>query len=588
MPNKNHKRQTLLRGSKDLKITFQNLFSTYLTGSVNHPQTSQREELKKCPYTAEELAEMEMSLDEWNDSKRNCFQFKNNALKQCADWDTFPGYMRNTGLGVFDSLFSGVGSGLTKNLNFTAGAGLAGLSVFTSFASNAKKIPFLSTNFSLFDYGGRLTRAPLHIFDSAFSTIGEKGSALTLPSVIAGGASLFGLGRVLTNKDGKSFKLPNTTVGGTAGRTAVHHIESMLASKATNFSASNEATGSFLATSVATLGLLAPKSVQETKLPYRTFEGLVSRGGTHFLDSLFSSIGNSFSKVLDSPLKLLFGGTALSFGLPLLSSVKKISDCKASYSKFGGRIIRSILHTPETLIYKAGNMLGNSALGLGASFGFIALTGLANFSKAGKKLFKDLKVPIGTLGGQFQRTPFDFFYSTISASAMKLSKFVPAPLLVLAGPALSFQIGEQLKNTSASYTNASGLMIRNSVHLWETMLSKAAFKTGRMLVGAREDNTSSGTVLSDGRWLTNEGQIVPTMAIGKQMNQGSKNNLIKTMLGSIGGVAFGFAASALGKELLSKNRTTSSALSTGTSSLQIKQPVSVAQKKIVQKDKVLV
>jgi len=537
-----------------LKILFQNLLSLYLTGSANSSFVSKKEKTTECPYSEEELAELEMTSQEWKDSQENCFKFKEQALCQEADWDTFSGYMRNSGLGTFDSLFSGIGSGFVSDLNFASGVKLAGLSLLTSFASQTKNIPLLSTNFSLFDFGGRLVRAPLHIFDSAFSLIGEKGSEINLPSILAGSVSLFGLSRVLTKNDSERFKLPNTTIGGTLGRTAVHHLESMLASKASQLSGQNQTGSAFLATSATTLGLLLPKGLKDTKLPYRTFEGLISQGSTHFLDSLFSGIGNSFSRLLNTPKNLFLGALSLSVGLTAIGSLSKIKNFRASYSQLGGRLIRSILHVPETFVFNAGNILGSSSLGMPLSLGFTGLTSFTCFTKSGESILKNFKVPIGTLGGQFQRLPFDFIHSTISASAMQLSKLIPAPLLVILGPALSFKLGEKIKNTNAKYTDLKGLMIRNTTHLWETILSNAAFKTGRMVTNNSEESSSSGSVLADGRWLTNEGQIVPTMAIGKQMKSSSEENNIKgVILGALGGIGFAFGASTLGKLFMKGN-----------------------------------
>ena len=149
-------------------------------------------------------------------------------------------------------------------------------------------------------FGGNLIRGPLHIFDSIFSTIGEQGSKYTLPSLLAGGVSVLSLVRTVLEKDNKEFTLPFDTVSGTLGRTAIHHMDSMLASKAAQISNSHHTAGSFLASSLTTLGLLAPDSVKKKVLPWNTHEGFIAQGGSNFLDSLFSNIGNSFSCLLNS------------------------------------------------------------------------------------------------------------------------------------------------------------------------------------------------------------------------------------------------------------------------------------------------
>lgn len=535
-----------------MKVSLQKALSLYLTGSTN-PCSLSFCDTKNCPYTEDELAEMGTSLKEREDSNENSYKFKNPTLALNADYDSFTGYMRNAGLGVFDSLSTGIGSGFASKIDFKSGVALASLSVLGSIASRFKNLPVLTTNFSLFDVGARLIRAPLHFFDSTFSQVGEKGADFTLPSTIAGALSLFSLDRVLKDKDNKTLEVPNTTISGTVGRTALHHLESMLASKGTQISTNHESTSAFLAGSALTSGLLLPDSIKNKDLPYQTFEGLIAQGGTHFLDSLFANIGNSFSKVLlnfGNSQNALIGSLGLLLGLPLLGTIPKIQNHEASFSKLGGRLIRSLLHAPETLVFNLGNSLGKSILGIPLSLGFLGLTYLGCISKSCKNILKNFKIPMNTIGGQLQRLPFDFIYSLISASGIKLSQFIPSPILVLIGPALSFQIGERFKNIDAKYNELKGLMVRNTAHLWETILSNAAYRTGRLLTRTQDDRSSSGSVLSDGRWLTSEGQIVPTMAIGKQMNHGEEKNIKSMLLSGLGGIAFGFGAFMFSKHLM--------------------------------------
>ena len=59
------------------------------------------------------------------------------------------------------------------------------------------------------------------------------------------------------------------------------------------------------------------------------------------------------------------------------------------------------------------------------------------------------------------------------------------------------------------------------------------------------------THIADGRWLTEEGRIVPTMAIGKQKEHTNSKNLFNILLSSIGGIVLGVVASILGKQFLS-------------------------------------
>ena len=158
-----------------------------------------------------------------------------------------------------------------------------------------------------------------------------------------------------------------------------------------------------------------------------------------------------------------------------------------------------------------------------------------------KDIFKGFKVPMNTVGSIFQRLPFDFVYSMISASGTKLSKFIPAPILVLVGPALSFRLGEQFKGISAKYDDFKGLMIRNATHLWETILASAAYRTGKMITRADKEVKTSGSLLGE-RWITDDGQIVLNMAMGKQMKQDKEKNIFSILLSGLLGVVFSLGA----------------------------------------------
>ena len=534
-----------------MKISPLNLLSLYLTGQQTNSSNVFSGLTSQCPYSGEELSEMEMTKEEWIESNTNSFKFKDSTLNLNADWDTFQGYMRNTSLGMFDCMFSGFGSSLAKKMSFANGIILAGLSLGTSFLSEIKKLPVFSTNFSFFNFGGRLIRAPLHIFDSTFSLIGEKGAKFALPSILAGAFSLFSLNRVLNKNENKNIKLPNSTIAGTIGRTAVHHFESMLASKATEISNDNPSAGSFLASSLAAGGLMTSDTTKNLKLSYRSFEGLTSLGGFHFLDSLFSNIGNTMTGILNTPARLLFGSIGLLTAMPLVGSASKIKNQNASYSKLGGRLIRSIFHIPETLVFNLGNLVGKGILGIPISAGFIGITSLLSSSKS---KIANLKIPVGTIGGQLQRLPFDFIYPIISNTGTSLSKLIPAPLLVLLGPIISFKLGEKFKTVDAKYTELKGLFVRNSCHLWEAILSNAAFRTGKLISGDKTDNDdNSGTMLADGRWLSNNGQIIPTMAIGKQLNDHPEKNLLKVLFSALGGIALGAGGVLFAKTLQARN-----------------------------------
>ena len=533
-----------------MKILLEKALSLCLTGSTKTDSVT-KTGLNNCPYSKDELAELEIDFEE---SKKS-FLFKNPVLNLSADWESFPGYVRNAGLSAFDSFFSGIGGGLASKTDFSKGLCFAGSSLLASVFSSVKKVPFLSTNFSLFNFGGRLIRSGLHFFDATFSSIGEKGAGLNLPSVIAGLAGLASFQRVIKEKDNKKLELSINTIGGTLGRTAVHHIESMLSSKAIQAYDLFPLLSTFFAGSVTTAGFSSSLKIKESQLPWKTLEGMFSQSSFHFLDSMFSNIGSGISNFFDTPWKTIFGSAGIAAAIPLIHS-KKLWDYKVPYPLVEGRLTRALFHTVDAAIFNLGSKTGNSMFGVPLTAGFCGLTYLTALSK--NKLLKNIKVPMNTIGGLIQRLPFDFIYSMISACGSKISSFLPAPLLFAIGPALCFRIGEIFKNQDAKYDELTGLMIRNSVHFLETIFAGAAYKTGRMITGTADETALSGSLLADGRWLTDEGRIVPSMAIGKQGKSKSKKNIFKILFSAVCGILTGVVISEAGKKFYStvKNTTT--------------------------------
>lgn len=536
-----------------MQISLQKTLSFYLTGSNKEPHYYTSENPNEIEtLTTQELDDCEMSQKEFLDSETNGFKFQDQTLNLKANLNTLTGQMRFAGMGVINSLFSGIGSVIAKKINLLSGLGLAAASFGASFI---KDVPFLSRKFSIFSLGSNSIRGSMHILDSIFSRVGEEGSKYTLPSILAGGASLFSAYRSINNKDNQSLSLPNDTISGILGRTSVHHIDSMLSSKATEISMKQSELGAFLATSLSTAGLLMPKNLRTNKMRWDSMEGFVGQGGSKFLDSLFASIGHSVTSSLNSTKKLVMGAVGVTAGLPLLGSL--LSNYQIPFGTLEGRIVKGILNVPETIAFNLGDTTGNSLIGIPLSLGFAGLTYFACFSKKGKELIKNKEISVTSLGGELQRLPFlHFMNAIISSSAIKLSNLLPAPLLTLIGPALSFQIGEKLKNIPAKFGDLKGLMLRNSVHIWDSILSRSAYKTATMFFKNADDEEYSGNVISDGGstyWLTEDGRKVSSMAIGKQLNQENKSNILNTLLAGIGGVGISLGAFALSKHL-SKTR----------------------------------
>ncbi len=538
-----------------LQVSLQKALSFYLTGSLNeHHTASSRNSNNIEVLTTQELDDCEMSQKEFLDSEINGFEFKDPTLNLKANLNTLTGQFRFAGMSVINSLFSGIGALIAKKLNLISGLGLAVVSFGASFV---KDVPFLSRKFSIFSLGANSIRGSLHILDSIFSRIGEEGAKYTLPSLLAGGASIFSAYRSINGKDNKSLSLPNDSISGILGRTSIHHLDSMLASKATEISTNHNELGAFLASSLSTAGLLVPKNLRTNKMQWDSMEGFVAQGGSKFLDSLFASIGHTFSSTFNSTKKIALGTLGVTAGLPILGSLLNSTNYQIPFGTLEGRVVKGILSLPETLAFNLGDSVGNSLLGIPLSLGFAGLTYFTCFSNKGKNLIKNFEVSSTSLGGELQRLPFlHFMNSIISASAMKLSNFIPAPLMVLVGPALSFQIGEKVKNIPAKFGDVKGLMLRNSVHLWDSILSRSAYKTATMLFGQSEDESYTGNVVSDGGstcWLTEDGRKVNSMAIGKQLNQGNESNLLNTVLAALGGIVFSAGAFMLGKHFLKQD-----------------------------------
>ncbi len=524
----------------------QKAVSFYLTGNTQLSKSVLKTERDSLFLTSQELDDMEISShEEYKKSREESFKFKNQVLNLEADFNTVHGWFRISGLSVINSFFSGVGASFGNKINLSSGLSLAGLSAGISLFKN---LPILSTKFSITGFGGNLIRGPLHILDSIFSSIGEKASKYTLPGVFAGALSLFSLNRTLNDNHNKNLELPFDTISGTLGRTAFHHVDSMLASKATSLSDGVQDLGSFLAGSLTTLGLMLPKKVRKKTIPWNNHEGFIAQGGMHFVDSLFSNIGNKFSSLVSGSKTLALGVGATALGAPVLGNLLNNFNYEIPFQSLEGKLVRGIFHAPESLVFNIGTILGNSTVGVPLSIALAGFTYFSCVSEKGKKLIKNFDVSRNKIGGLIQRLPFQLMYSLTSQAGVKISKLIPAPLMLLFGPMLSFQIGEKFKNIESKFDDVKGLLLRNSIHLWETILARSSYRAGRMITGTLDEDISSGSILSDGRWMSDDGRIVPTMAIGKQLKSCEENNLMGTVVSALSGVGLSYGAYALYKQ----------------------------------------
>lgn len=511
-----------------MKINFLNsLINLYFTGTTK-PGINLSSEKNTTDYTKEELDELETNQEDLARSKKQSIKFKNNVLDLETDFNTVTGLFRMSGTGVINSLFSGIGSSLGNKIGLMGGFGL---SLGSLLISQLKGMKFLHKKFNFMSVGFHtLIRGPLHIFDSIFSTLGERGAKFSLPSVLAAGFSFFSLNRTLQGKENQNLEAPIDSVGGTLARTSIHHLDSMLSTKGKDLMEKNQLLGGFLASSLTTFGLVLPKSIKQKILPWNNLEGFVSQGGFSFIDSMFSNVGSSISTFLTSPKKILLALSGLGVGLPLVSSFLKIQNYKIPFGTMEGRLLRGMFHSFDGLAFNLGNIVSNSRFGFVGALGGVMLP----FLSKGLNLNR-IQIERNTIKGLITRLPFEFMSSITSNVGVKMVNLIPAPMLTIIGPALSFRLGEIFKGLNSKYDDASGLLIRNSMHLWESMLTRAAYKTGQMISNVDLGNVSSGSILSDGRWLTEDGRIVSSMAIGKQGNNCEEKNLLHIFVGMVMG-----------------------------------------------------
>lgn len=534
-----------------MKISLQNAISFFLTGSAKPENILSSEPPVTIP-SKNELDDFETTPEKYEESQNKSHKFSDSLLNIKTDLNTTQGQFRFIGLSAISSLFSGIGAGLFTRTNMLLGIVLACLA---PIAAAIKNTPLLTTKFAIDSFGGNLIRNVLHVFDSVFSRTGEKAANYKVPTFFASALSLGGLIKSLAGASNKNLRLPIDTLSGTFGRTAIHSLDSMLSSKATELFNTNEELGSFLAGALGSGGFLLPESIRQKTFDYEVAENLIAYGSTSFTDSLFTSIGNAFSSSLNNFKRLAAGIAGVALGLPILGSLINKTGHEIPFNTIEGKLSKSILHMPESFSFNLGNTVGNSILGIPLSLGFCIFTYLTCLANKGKSLLANIEIPKNTLGSQLQRIPFmHFMWSLISASAMKLSKSLPAPLVALAAPMISFQLGERFKNISSKYNETKGLMIRSSLHFLETIFTQAGYKTGRIIAGSNKEDSTSGSLLN-GFWLTDEGRLVPSMAIGKQIQTDTEYSLKNILISSLGGVAFSLGAYGLSRFIISNKET---------------------------------
>ncbi len=493
------------------------LCSLYLFGQPNLPKAEDSFDINTF-YDREELDELELHSFE-HENKPNNILFNLNT-----DWDTFPGSMRNSAASLFDAFFSSIGTSATEKLGFKSKLSLSAGTFLSSVLANKIDIPLLSSKISMFNYAGRLLRAPLHLFDSSFSAIGESWSESSLGNITALGLSVLGLKNSL--KDPKDFEEHNEldyqTINGTLARSSLHNLQSLTSSFAHNIYKFNPILGTATTLGLTALNFQLPKEISEHHLSWKSINGVLGQNIFHFTDSLYAGLGSLISKALTKSKIASIAFLPAVLGLSFNKRLKDIMSKKLVFTEFNAKTIRSTMHALDTITFNLGTAFAKTPFALP----FLGAYSLLSYSSSlvqNSSLPKipEFKIPLNEVGSLIQRLPFDFVESVISETSNKLGQKIPAPLLFVLGPAISFKLGNLFKDAKTPFNTSTGLLLKHLIHFWDNLLTSSGYKTGKALTNLvlpRSDKANSGSILSDGRWLTSEGRIVSKMALGKQLS----------------------------------------------------------------------
>ncbi len=478
------------------------LLNLYFTGSTNFTAPNQAPLKPSELYTQEELEEYEIDVD------KQLHNYKNPILNQATDFESLGSSLQASSVAHWDSIFSSIGAALSQRTPFIAKAFISLTALASSLIASKVKIPLLSSELSFFRLGGRLIRSPLHFFDSYFSVLGEDLSSSSIARASAFTCSGLALIKNLTAKHRANFNLDFETINGTLAKSAIHHIHSLLSSSAIRFFTSNPLLASSLAIGSSTGILSLPKTFRSQQISWNLFDGVLGQGLIHFIDSIYSSLGNRIYNAVAknhsfvSSLALVLACR----NLHKIPNLEKLIKEKIPFPQLDGKLIRAAIHLPETIFFKLGDKLSESTQGKL----LLAILGLEGLLKP------NFKIDLNTLQGISTRLPLDLLHSASTKIASQLSTKIPAPLLLLLGPAASHLLSTQLGSISTKYTESQGLIMKQLVAFWETLLSCSANGLVKNLIPSK-NSQYTGSMLADGRWLDGRGRILPSMMIGKSL-----------------------------------------------------------------------
>jgi hypothetical protein len=482
------------------------IINLLFTGSLRDPK-SQLAYKPDDYYDASDLHDLEI------DSKKTWANYSGiSSLK--TDLDSTEGSLNVAGLSTLDSIFSAVGVALSQRLSDKFKIFFSVFSLGISLAASKIKIPGLSDEINFFSLGGRLLRSPLHILDSFFSVLGEYwADSKNFPRLAFSLAGL-GLGASLLKKEKDSgVQFDYQTMYGTLGRSVIHHLQSMLSSSANLFFEKKPVLSSLIGFAVLPFLKLLPKSILDKEFSWKAIDGILAQGLFHMQDSVFASLGTSLAKNIGSSHSSI--NSLVAAGLTLMGT-KFLRDktihfefmkSKLPYPQLKGKLIRSLIHLPESFIFKIGSELGKSSQGLLLTI----LIMLHSFGQENKK------IALNTFEGLTARLPHDMVQASLTQMANRLSERLPAPLLTLFGPMISYHLARVFNGISTRFNESHGLLRKNLIYFWENLLSSAAYKSTMKIIPPRSDSTYTGSLLADGRWITRDGRITPSMILGKQI-----------------------------------------------------------------------
>jgi hypothetical protein len=508
-----------------MKINTAKLTRLYLFSSTQPPPAEEHFDISRY-YTKPELDELELEPDRGVfDKSKNIIHYLN------TDWDTGRGSFRNSGVGLFDSFFSSLGNGLSSLCPDSFKIFL-GLKFFiASLFFNKNYFSGLKQNISINTLAGRIIRSPFHILDSLFSVSGQALSKNNLFAPVSLLVSVLGLSNsYLKNLSFFNPEIHYNNLPGTIGRSALHQFSSCLTNKVSEI-CNKSLLSNFALAGLSTIGFkFLPQDFKKHNIDWRNLDGLLAQNIFHISDSIFASLGsNIFRKIQNSPLAI-FSILSSSLGIAISTNytkpdlIKKLLNKEFIFTQVDSKFYRSMIHFFDSLIFNIGTKIGKMKYAGLLTFAYtLGVAGAGGFLKGSNPFFKgDLnnrKISMNTLAGLIQRLPFDFVEALISSSSNNLAGKINPFVGVLLGPALSFRLGEVFKNKSTQFNSLTGLLNKHLVHFWDNLMSTSGYNFGQTILGyvVKPDNRSKGSLLSDGKWITSQGRIVPKMVLGQQL-----------------------------------------------------------------------